>query len=72
MKQIFIVIFFLLFITVELYSQSFIDKSVARVGNLTISDQEFLERYEMTPGFNRHRKSTIESQKIEFLIFLNS
>jgi parvulin-like peptidyl-prolyl isomerase len=70
MKQIFIVIFFLLFITVELYSQSFIDKSVARVGNLTISDQEFLERYEMTPGFNRHRKSTIESQKIEFLFSL--
>ena len=70
MKQIFIVIFFLLLITVELYSQSFIDKSVARVGNLTISDQEFLERYEMTPGFNRHRKSTIESQKIEFLFSL--
>ena len=70
MKQIFIVIFFLLLITVELYSQSFIDKSVARVGDLTISDQEFLERYEMTPGFNRHRKSTIESQKIEFLFSL--
>ncbi len=70
MKQIFIVIFFLLLITVELYSQNFIDKSVARVGNLTISDQEFLERYEMTPGFNRHRKSTIESQKIEFLFSL--
>ncbi|MCK7516462.1 MAG: hypothetical protein MZV64_01405 [Ignavibacteriales bacterium] len=70
MKQIFIAIFFLLLITVELCSQSFIDKSVARVGNLTISDQEFLERYEMTPGFNRHRKSTIESQKIEFLFSL--
>ena len=24
----------------------------------------------MTPGFNRHRKSTIESQKIEFLFSL--
>ncbi len=70
MKQIFIAISFLLLITVELYSQNFIDKSVARVGNLMISDQEFLERYEMTPGFNRHRKSTIESQKIEFLFSL--
>ena len=40
------------------------------MGNLTIDDQEFLERYEMTPGFNRHRKSTIESQKIEFLFSL--
>jgi parvulin-like peptidyl-prolyl isomerase len=70
MKQIFIVILFLLLCTVEQYSQSFIDKNVARVGNLTITDQEFLERYEMTPGFNRHRKSTIESQKIEFLFSL--
>lgn len=70
MKQIFIVIFSLLLCTAEQFSQSFIDKSVARVGNLTISDQEFLERYEMTPGFNRHRKSTIESQKIEFLFSL--
>lgn len=70
MKQIFIVIFFLLLFTVEQYSQSFIDKNVARIGNLTIDDQEFLERYEMTPGFNRHRKSTIESQKIEFLFSL--
>jgi parvulin-like peptidyl-prolyl isomerase len=70
MKQIFIVILFLLLCTLEQYSQSFIDKNVAKVGNLTIDDQEFLERYEMTPGFNRHRKSTIESQKIEFLFSL--
>ncbi len=70
MKQIFIVILFLLVCTVEQYSQSFLDKNVARVGNLTIDDQEFLERYEMTPGFNRHRKSTIESQKVEFLFSL--
>ena len=70
MKQIFIIIFILLSFTIEQYSQSFIDKNVARVGNLTIDDQEFLKRYEMTPGFNRHRKSTIESQKIEFLFSL--
>ncbi len=70
MKQIFLVILFLLLCTIEQYSQSFLDKNVARVGNLTITDQEFLERYEMTPGFNRHRKSTIESQKIEFLFSL--
>lgn len=70
MKQIFIVIVLLFLFTVEEYSQSFLDKNVASVGNLTITDQEFLERYEMTPGFNRHRKSTIESQKIEFLFSL--
>ena len=70
MKQIFIVILFLFPFTFEQFPQSFIDKNVARVGNLSIDDQEFLERYEMTPGFNRHRKSTIESQKIEFLFSL--
>jgi parvulin-like peptidyl-prolyl isomerase len=70
MKQIFIIIYFLLSFTLELYSQNFIDKNVARVGNLTIDDREFLERYEMTPGLNRHRKSTVESQKIEFLFSL--
>jgi parvulin-like peptidyl-prolyl isomerase len=70
MKQIIILILFLIVCTLEEYPQSFLDKNVARVGNLTITDREFLERYEMTPGFNRHRKSTIESQKIEFLFSL--
>lgn len=50
--------------------QNFDAKPVAKVGNLSISDKEFLERYEMTPGLNRHRKSTTESQKIEFLFSL--
>jgi peptidyl-prolyl cis-trans isomerase C len=50
--------------------QNFNSNNVAKVGNLTISNDEFLERYEMTPGLNRHRKSTTESQKIEFLFSL--
>ena len=54
----------------HIQSQTFIDNSVARVGNISISDKEFLERYELTPGTNRQRKSTIESQKIEFLFSL--
>lgn len=70
MKKIIILILYLSLFPIEQYSQSFVDKSVAKVGNLAIDDQEFLERYEMTPGFNRHRKSTIESQKIEFLFSL--
>lgn len=60
----------LVFITSLIQGQSFMDNSVARVGNISISDKEFLERYEMTPGINRHRKSTVESQKIEFLFSL--
>lgn len=54
----------------SLKSQTFNTEKVAKVGNLTISGDEFLERYEMTPGMNRHRKSTTESQKIEFLFSL--
>ena len=60
----------LVFITSLIQGQSYMDNSVARVGNISISDKEFLERYEMTPGINRHRKSTVESQKIEFLFSL--
>lgn len=51
-------------------AQDFLNNSVAKVGSFTITDKEFLERYEMTPGMNRHRQSTIESQKIEFLFSL--
>ncbi len=60
----------LVFITSLIQGQSYMDNSVARVGNISISDKEFLERYEMTPGINRHRKSAVESQKIEFLFSL--
>ena len=61
---------FFVSLTFLIQAQSFMDNSVARVGNISISDKEFLERYEMTPGINRHRKSTVESQKIEFLFSL--
>jgi hypothetical protein len=68
-KTLYIVLFFVS-LTFLIQAQSFMDNSVARVGNISISDKEFLERYEMTPGINRHRKSTVESQKIEFLFSL--
>jgi parvulin-like peptidyl-prolyl isomerase len=63
-------ILILFFITTIIKAQGFKDNSVARVGNISISDKEFIERYEMTPGINRQRKTTIESQKIEFLFSL--
>lgn len=56
-------ILFIILITSVIRAQGFKDNTVARVGNISISDKEFLERYEMTPGINRHRKSTVESQK---------
>ncbi|HMN24696.1 MAG TPA: peptidyl-prolyl cis-trans isomerase [Ignavibacteriaceae bacterium] len=68
-KLTYIILLIVLF-TDGLYAQGLMDKSVARVGNTSISDKEFLERFEMTPGMNRQVKGAIESQKIEFLFSL--
>lgn len=51
-------------------AQGLQNKPVAKIGDMIIDDQEFLLRYEMTPTVNKHRKSTIESQKMEFLFSL--
>ncbi len=68
-KVLQIILLFVL-ITIGLNAQSFLDKSIARAGSISISDKEFLERFEMTPGMNRQIKSAVESQKIEFLFTL--
>ncbi|MGQ9642511.1 MAG: peptidylprolyl isomerase [Ignavibacterium sp.] len=54
----------------EIFSQSFNQPYVARVGSKVISDSEFLERYEFTPGFRRHVKQMDDSNKLEFLFTL--
>lgn len=54
----------------EILSQSFNQPYVARVGSKVISDSEFLERYEFTPGFKRHIKQMDDSNKLEFLFTL--
>ena len=43
---------------------------VARVGNVFISEREFLERFELTPGLYRHRKPQLEQEKLTFLYSL--
>ena len=63
-----IIIIFLLH--TEIFSQSFNQPYVARVGSKVISDSEFLERYEFTPGFKRHIKQMDDSNKLEFLFTL--
>lgn len=70
MKNIIVLFALVLSQLFQLNAQEFNTSTVAKVGNLTITGKEFLERYEMTPGLNRHRKSTTESQKIEFLFSL--
>lgn len=71
MKINFILIAILLIIVhLESLAQSFNQPYVARVGSKIISDSEFLERYEFTPGFKRHLKQMDDSNKLEFLFTL--
>ncbi len=51
-------------------AQDFIDKPVAVVGQSTISSDEFLQRYELTPVFRKENKRMTESIKLEFLYSL--
>jgi hypothetical protein len=38
---------------------------IAKAGDLFISEEEFLRRFELTPAFGRHRKSRLEEAKLE-------
>ena len=46
------------------------DNSVAKIGNITISKEEFIERYEFTPFQRKENKSLTNSIKLEFLYTL--
>ncbi len=61
---------FVILIQSESITQSLNQPYVARVGSKVISDSEFLERYEFTPGFRRHNKQMDDSNKLEFLFTL--
>ncbi len=59
-----------LLLSLEIYPQEFLKKPLARISDMEITQEEFLERYEMTPGFNRQKKISTESNEIEFLFTL--
>ena len=40
---------------------------IARAGHAFISEREFVERFELTPGLYRHRKPQLEAEKLEML-----
>jgi hypothetical protein len=40
---------------------------VARAGSVFISEQEFQQRFELTPGLYRHRKQQLEQEKLTLL-----
>lgn len=51
------------------HAQTLDDTPIAKVGNITITQKEFLSRYELTPGLYRH-KTNLETSKGEFLLSL--
>ena len=52
------------------YPQNLTSDPVARVGLKSISQEEFIKRYEFTPGLERQIKSRSETAKLEFLYTL--
>ena len=43
------------------------EPAIARAGTMFISEREFLERFELTPGLFRHRKPQLEQEKLTLL-----
>ena len=43
------------------------EKVVARAGDVFVPEKEFLERYELLPGFGRQARSSAEARKMEVL-----
>ncbi|OGU36782.1 MAG: hypothetical protein A2068_09540 [Ignavibacteria bacterium GWB2_35_6b] len=67
---IFILLLILLFEN-QTYPQSLFDNNeIAKVGDKSITKDEFLQRIELTPQFNKHIKKLTLSLKLEFLFTL--
>jgi parvulin-like peptidyl-prolyl isomerase len=69
-KYFSVLIVILLINSSALFSQQLDDDAVVRVGTKIITEREFLERYEFSPGLQRNNKSDTESSKLEFLYTL--
>lgn len=62
-----IIIFFTLFSINSIAQNNLTDTEIAKIGWLTITSEEFLERIEMTPQFNRQIDKFSPSLKLQFL-----
>jgi len=64
-----ILLLFLLFFTGAAAAQTdpVAEPAIARAGTVFISEREFLERFELTPGLYRHRKPQLEQEKLTLL-----
>lgn len=67
LRQIIIIIFFTGLSIYTNAQNSLTDTEIAKVGWLSITSEEFLERIEMTPQFNRHIDKFSSSLKLQFL-----
>ena len=61
-----VTVLFLLILPFSLFPQQN-NKIIAKIGNIEISEQEFLERYELTPVLGKEIKSDAEALKEEVL-----
>lgn len=64
-----IIIIYLLFGS-PIYAQTETGRIVGKAGSRSITENEYIERYEFTPGFRRENKNLSESLKLEFLYTL--
>lgn len=67
LKYILIIYVFISFISVQAQTD---DEIIAKIGNISISKNEFIRRYELTPQINREMKSIKDALKTEFLYSL--
>ncbi len=70
MNKLKISLFSVLLLFTSNFPQQLKEGYVAKVGPKTITSSEFIERYEMTPGFRRHVKGMEQSTQLEFLFTL--
>ena len=72
MKKYFLyaIVFQIILFSGILHSQSYLDSVVAKVGSISITGREFLDRYEMTPLFRKQIERMTPSLKLEFLYSL--
>ena len=64
-----IIILYLLVVS-PMCAQIETDRIVGKTGSRSITENEYIERYEFTPGFRRENKNLSESLKLEFLYTL--
>jgi parvulin-like peptidyl-prolyl isomerase len=59
-----------LLISSVIFSQNETEEVIATIGSVEITESEFLERFELTPQFNRQIKNQINARKLDFLYTL--